>query len=1233
METQRENLETFDYSEENMIHDLVNKINFSCIYNKNRIIDLMDQALEQPDGVVKTYEYSYLGSLILTYIYDKNKIAEINDIIRLNIDDKLKINYSIGANLEDNTKDNIKDYVLNSLWAKLRAYKFESIINSHDFDIHIYHKDPVNNFNFSDAEKANTLAKIQVLLEKIGTNITKELNKEFKHVSININNTYVGIHLLDPSILPSTVVPHDVLDPRDPRAPPRAPVAPVASVDPLAPVAPVATAAPFIATQVNQAPVDPLAPVDPVAPVEPLRPQDGGYVNMLSILDKFGYELITKNNKVYNYTYVNPTYGRSQYEDEPVQRRALIPPMIRIYYTIKKKNDPTNTVIKIFIFDICWDRKDLENKRVNDADYFHKFHTEYHGKYFNIIKFNNQAGYGSRNTIKNVISLYDSINNYFQLIKDIKYMKRKKAVLRLLFYLNLLFNKSSQDQENNGIFINYSFLKHLLEIPATGDNIDGRRYLDKINELMGRIINFITALPRDGPLYKLFKSLYYEFNIDNLYNVTSIHLGPTPDLKLLNIRTNILSIDNINNYNTSRAADTQNKYKQHMEKLKLMFNLQGLDPDDYRGSVETKNRALLNNPMNNNTINHFDFAENNHYREVIRKYTSNSSQPINSYIFSISLLDRNNLVTNIDTLLNDPNAKLALQLLKCGILMQTPILPINEYPKDYLIVNSGKKFLHSGTEAQSINNMNIGETLTLPYFVSTTIIGTPLAGFNNFPLGYTLYIVVPMNEKFINVTDNNRYKLSSVPAENEIILLPGKYTVLSSYNDPLSHDYGYCFLLYESVKINFSIVTPDVNELDTPAILKNYIIEYYDNINGNDILEISDNTEAKALKNYDFDNKISIYNQNFDGISMNKFITKDIAIQDKYLLTNISPYHNIFKIESEQIIIGTKTLHALNINFKTILYSGRTEQQLLLNEKNHFFMSQLYLACDYGIAHNYFRNLYTIQLDGTANNIILLDILHPENITKIVDYYNELTTSPNDKTVMQTYYKIQKDTGISNKNGYTNPVFKLNNDIIRIKYRTKWFSSMRDDYSKYSQSTENDAKMMRIFLQIFGPHDGYICSSIFSLSHSGAVFDDEISIYDISTLHADGRARVIDNIPTTIHSNITLQPGATFSPDKLFIASSLIIIKKVLKKFKLNKLIDTMRTLYLFDKHIPYQHNYFEKIFRSIYDFMQNKTINYDTYITNTPPAPLVANGGSNNYYKKYLKYKQKYIELKNMTK
>ena len=42
-----------------------------------------------------------------------------------------------------------------------------------------------------------------------------------------------------------------------------------------------------------------------------------------------------------------------------------------IYYTIKKKNDPTNRKINIYIFDICWERKDYENKATKtDSPYW-----------------------------------------------------------------------------------------------------------------------------------------------------------------------------------------------------------------------------------------------------------------------------------------------------------------------------------------------------------------------------------------------------------------------------------------------------------------------------------------------------------------------------------------------------------------------------------------------------------------------------------------------------------------------------------------------------------------------------------------------------------------------------------------------------------------------------------------------------------------------------------------------
>jgi hypothetical protein len=126
---------------------------------------------------------------------------EINEIIRLNKDNKLNINYLVGTDLNNNDKQNITDYVLNSLWAKLRAYNFENIINSHDFDIHVFNKHNDRQFNFNTDDSAvQSLADIQVILERIGRNVVKELNDRFPHISYNISTTLRGVNLIDPSV-------------------------------------------------------------------------------------------------------------------------------------------------------------------------------------------------------------------------------------------------------------------------------------------------------------------------------------------------------------------------------------------------------------------------------------------------------------------------------------------------------------------------------------------------------------------------------------------------------------------------------------------------------------------------------------------------------------------------------------------------------------------------------------------------------------------------------------------------------------------------------------------------------------------------------------------------------------------------------------------------------------------------------------------------------------------------
>ena len=207
MEAHRENLENFNYSDEDMINDVISKLNLTLIYNLELDYgygdDLITWAINDPN-----FDFINHGSILLSYIYDKNKMNEINEIIRLNKYNQLNINYTVGNDFNDNTQTNIRDYILNSLWAKLRAYKFENIINDNIFDIHIFYKDtPVNRkFKFSTKKERNkSLAIIQKKLKSIATKIVERLNNDFSKITHNITNSFsgyfTGINIIDPSIL------------------------------------------------------------------------------------------------------------------------------------------------------------------------------------------------------------------------------------------------------------------------------------------------------------------------------------------------------------------------------------------------------------------------------------------------------------------------------------------------------------------------------------------------------------------------------------------------------------------------------------------------------------------------------------------------------------------------------------------------------------------------------------------------------------------------------------------------------------------------------------------------------------------------------------------------------------------------------------------------------------------------------------------------------------------------
>ena len=872
----------------------------------------------------------------------------------------------------------------------------------------------------------------------------------------------------------------------------------------------------------------------------------GGYNNLNILLNNLGFSLVRENDNIFHFDIISEIDTELEYIDNDIQINSKLPYFSRIYYKIKK-NDVPDEEYKIYLFDIVWDRK---NKQPEQYDYFKEIQLKYTTpEFFNKIVISTVKYSMTNINIDNYISLYDIFNNYYLLLRKKNYVKQKKALIRLLFLINIFYNKK--------MFVNIDIFENLM---ANSHLLDINTYLNDINTLVkDTIIPFIFR-------YFSNNDLYFEFNYDDKNKIKSLEFSKKSYDLLGNI--DLLDMSNINDYITNYNADTNFFIKKFFE---INDNMNILNISDRNIDYDMLLEEI--NVHNDDTIEphklyHLDTAKRLDVIKYIKPYTNSAYEIINPLLFSLSVVESKYKDIAIDNILRTPDNYVddILNMIKFGNDVDN-----KQFKNKYMILESKRSFTSSLLNL-NISSLNRGTIFTIPYFLSTT---KNIRGiFDPKKIGNTFFIIVPMNEKYIIANDD----LSAIPLEKEIILLPGRYTLLDSFHKDHIVEYENIFLFYESFDFNINLSDPK------ESLLNIYEQTHHEYNNNN--FNVIDSTLPNIQ--FDFNNFIEKYNpSNIIGLNIKR--NKNEILSDDYYLKNISPFQNIFTLESELIksrTAGKEDFYGTIIDFDTYLYSGKKNTDFL-KDPSDIYLSNLFLASTYGISADIdVRNLYTIKFNGlnSSDPLCLINLFNKYNTDKIKNYYQTATVQK--KRVLEIYYGINNPDKRKDRFTFSHPKFHYDRKNIRINYDGLDYSDDKDDYSKFSVDITNDLAMASILNEIFGKHDGYISKGIFSLQHNGGVFDDEICLYNPEKLFNENKIQLVDNL-------IFDKDTSVINEKTLIISEAIIFLRKIFMKFKMNRLLESFQTRALFDKHISYNYNYYEKYFYNIYKNLFS--VNIDT--------------------------------------
>ena len=1019
--------------------------------------------------------------------------------------------------------------------------------------------------------------------------------------------------------------------------------------------------------------------------------QYGGYNSINNSLDKINYELIRDvgTGKILHYQILDNIEG-TYINTSNIEINYKLPLHIQIFYKIREKT--TKDEKKIVLFNLYYERRDDLKRTEIYRDYFFNVTQKQIddtnlNKITSLDTFDNMFKYN----FNNIISFYDMFNNLNMYINQKYNVNQRKKILQLMFLLNI-FRKNNIGMFDRNIITNLSS-----KLNPELDN--------KLRNIITLLTTICQTENNSNERYRYLNGLHIFIELMSTLtniNVTNIYIGNIHDVnKFLDMYEPINTIE-VTQYLTNF---TDNRYlKNNYINMNQMLKLKPTVPfdmsttiDNIKSQFQNYNYNILNIssalpihsqytsfPKNSIIYNHTHYLYTNpSLLESMHEYTTtDGSRNINNILYRTHITS-DDIATNIfnetieftDTYKNYLYHTLNVYqaLMNCDN---------STYNHDYLILTSYQDVIMGNNQKSNITDYNIGDEFFVPHMLSTS---TKLE--STFPqkvYGYKFKIILPTTEKYLVVFGRippYMYKhsplssISAFPNEEEIVLPPGYYKIISVTN--INTEQYEIVVLYESLKLDSSILTGDLKtRTHTPKPTYSQDLVYLKEIRNqmkkhDTILDVKKIPDPVTLKELDFTEETTPYitqTRQFQGLSALYRRPQIHRLKlDKYKLSNISPLYNIFNIASDDVHDkiqnpGKETGVFYRINFKTLLYSGQDTPQSYFEEANtkKIYMSNFMVASAYGIAYEWnVRNNYTMLLDGTnSKDMIFLDNFHPYNIAILKTYYDSLPSGNPDKIALGYYYKFRDDLPIyrdcqldkSNK-------FVWNNDPIRIEYFGSYYSNMKGDYIKTSISTENDEVVASIYRKIFGDHDGYITRSQFALCHFQGVFDDELCVYDFQSLKAQNKIKVLVDFPTTIFTKLDIPNNINTYIDnpitieqkiKAFIVENIYGLRKITRKTKLNRLWESFKYSFMFDKYVECSYHPYEKYFKNIFNVLEHyNSINIlndsapmiSPALLNTNPKIIQLYGGNKidndenvdeQYKKKYLKYKQKYIELKN---